>query len=1357
MNGKLLCVCILSASLPALAGSLFLAGKNSARRSTSPRAISQIRAQRRTPNAAARSASVRHDRGRIDTRSAAATSPARQTPLSLPFAFEPNVGQANPRVAFIGRGRGLTVSLTRREMAIQIARASRPGISHAPRTISVRLAGQGDFAWHGREKLRGETNYLLGNNPSRWRTHVPHFAQASAANAAPGVGILVYGNDDGIEYDLRVAPRANLSALRFKVSGADTMRLAPNGDILLQAAGAALRMKKPFVYQQSGPANISRKPIEAAYILDPNSSLGFRVGPHDPRAALIIDPSISVAYATFLGGSGADTAASVALDAAGKVYVGGTTTSVATFPGARHTLGPGGGTSEFFIAKIDPTITGANSLVYLTFLGGSQSQSGGIIAAAGSGSVAITGTTTSADYPVTDSTLPTNALATGKGNDVVVTELDPTGGTLVFSTIFGGSGSESQSGTGGIALDPSGDVYIASDTGPTPLDPSSPDLPVTPGAYSTAWDGQESDGFLAIFTPPALSGGAATLKYCSYLGTNALAEVSVGGIAVDAATPSSAYIAGGAQNATTAFPFTNAFQASYGGGDADAFLMKIAPLSQGPTDLVYATLLGGSGVDQAQAIALDSSPNPTAYLTGVTDSLDFPTQGQVAGFSASLNSDAAANAFFAAVGQSATGQTSLLYSTYFGGSGADAGQSVAVVAPNQVYVGGTTSSWDMPWHDNVQPFNGQAVAFVAKFDPTSAGTASLIYATPLGGTSSNSANGGAAGNAIAADSSGHVYLAGGTTSPDFPTAVTSSGNSINGSQAACSSCWSSPPVSDAFLAELQESASPQPAVTFSLPRLNFSGTPLQLLGLTNTGEATLNITGITVAGPHGSDFSIVGDASCVPRSLGIGGTCSLGVQFTPSVAGYETAVVSLTDNAPGSPQEFELVGSGPGLAALPIAVNFPPQQENTASDAQQITLTVVNPADQTLTIDAAPLLGGANPGEFQLAPGGVSCNVASPMNPGSACGLSVVFVPQAAGSFQSEIDIPYHLKGDEAQTLVVPLTGSASAALSASISVPPSVNFGSQLAQTSGAPQPITIANSAAGASAGPLVFAGVSVQGANSSDFDVANNTCTQGNVAPGGACTVQIAFRPLPAATCGTEATRSATLTLRDNAAGSPQSVALSGTAEDFCFSAPTGQAASAPITPGLPATYNLAVTSAAGFTGTVALSCSVAPVEASDNPACALSTSTVSVSPTTSGQFMVNVTTTAPTTSVVPHGPGSTPPSIIGTIAIFAGAAGVTGLAGVLLVPGLVFEKRRRATASANPRRYKTSKVRLMGAIQAGALLLAFAAGLSACGGGSSDPPASDLGTPLGTYTITVTATFTSGSTTVTRTVALPLTID
>lgn len=1292
MSRTSLCVCILAVCLLALAGP-----------------VGRSPAKRRTASASSPTA---------------ASSVSRSAGFSLPFAFEPNVGQSDSPAAFIGRGRGLTVFLGRREIALQIPSATRANRSAAPRVISLRPAGAADFSWRAAGKLPGETNYLIGNDRRRWRTHVPHFAQVSAV-ARPGVGVVLYGNDDGIEYDLRVSPGADLSSLRFRISGADAARLTATGDILVTAAGTRLRMKKPAVYQQL--ARDIRKPVDASYILDADGSLGFRVGAHDPRAALVIDPSISVAYATFLGGSGSDVASSVALDAAGNVYVGGTTTAPGTFPGAPHTLGPGGGTSEFFVAKINPAATGANSLVYLTFLGGSQTQTGGLIAATSGGSVAVTGATTSGDFPVTDSSLPTSALSSGIGNDVAVSELDPTGATLVFSTIFGGSGAESAYGNGGIALSSSGNVYISSDT-------SSPDLPVTAGAYSTTWDGQRVDGFLAIFTPPVRSGGAATLKYCSYLGTNALAGVSVGGIAVD--PTGSAYIAGGAQDATSAFPFTNAFQATYGGGQSDAFLMKIAPLGQSNVDLVYATLLGGSGTDQALAVAVDSSPNPTAYVTGATNSPNFPTNGQHTAFSSTVNSNATANAFLAAVAQTAAGQTSLLYSTCLGGSTADAGQSVSVAAQNQVYVAGTTSSWDFPWHDNAQPFNGQAVAFLAKFDPTSSATASLIYATPLGGTSSANGEGGAIGNAVAADSSGHVYLAGATTSPDFPMAATSGGNPIDGAESSCSSCLASPPASDAFLAELRENSTLQPAVAFNLPHLNFLNTRPQVFGLTNSGDASLSISSLTIVGPNASDFSLSGQAACTSQPLNAGVSCALEIAFSPSATGYESAAVAVADNAPGSPQQFELLGVAPGLAALPVSVTFPSQGSGSPSNPQQVTFTVVSPTKQTLTIDAAPSLGGANPGDFQLSAAGGGCAVGQALAANATCGVNVIFVPQAAGTFQSEVDVSYHFSGGSEQSLVVPLTGTAVAALSAAISVVPSVNFGSQLAQTSGAAQPITVTNTASGANAGSLLFTGVSVKGANSTDFDVAGNTCSSAATPPGGTCTVQIAFRPLAASSCGTDSARSATLSLSDNAPASPQSVALSGTAEDFCFSAPTGQATSAPVAPGQTATYNLAIDASAGFSGTVALACSGAPSEA----ACNLSSSTVSVTPSSPGTFTVNVPTTAPTPAsgrLTPplRRPGKIPPG-------FAGTALALALCLLIASFSLLREKRRWKLARS---------------IQAAALIVALGAGMAACGGGggASDPP--DPGTPPGTYTLTVTATFTASSTTVTRTIQLQLTVN
>jgi hypothetical protein len=205
---------------------------------------------------------------------------------------------------------------------------------------------------------------------------------------------------------------------------------------------------------------------------------------------------------------------------------------------------------------------------------------------------------------------------------------------------------------------------------------------------------------------------------------------------------------------------------------------------------------------------------------------------------------------------------------------------------------------------------------------------------------------------------------------------------------------------------------------------------------------------------------------------------------------------------------------------------------------------------------------------------------------------------------------------------------------------------------------------------------------------------------------------------------------LTLADNAPNSPQTVALTGTAMDFCFSSPSGQSAIPPIAPGQTATYSLQVNSFAGFAGTVTLGCSGAPAEA----ACSV-TPTVSVAPNAPGPFTVTVTTTA-TSPSSGLAPGSwhrhrAPESPLLVVAILAGICTLIGASW----------PRKRGFAIAK-------------AIQAASLVLVLAAGLAACGGGGASDP--DPGTLPGTYTITVTATVTASSTTVTRTVPLQLVV-
>jgi hypothetical protein len=1175
MRIKLSVVCLLA--LTGTAG-IFFAARFQTRYLARPRNPAGVLPERQIQNNAARSVAVRDvppQRWAAKVHGIPESQTSPPTPgvaeFSIPMTFEPNVGQADKTVQLVGRGKGLTVFLTRKEIAVRVARPS----TAQNGAVVLRVAGNPGFDWNGEARIRAQSNYFVGNDPKKWHTGVPHFARAEAANAAPGVGMAVYGNDDGVEYDLRVAPGGDVSKLRLTLTGAENLRVDASGDLFMNVAGDEVRMKKPKVYEtprtgwhssrsrhrgalgagrarkysphqtqrarrirggsvqhrpkraanpcapkssggqqattaQSGipclgqprtrtqtPAKIQRRTIEGSYVLEADGSIGFRIGPHDPDATLVVDPSLSVAYGTFLGGSGSDIAASIALDASGKIYVGGTTTSTSFSSAAAKRVGPADGPAEFFIAKIDPTMSGASSLIYLTFFGGSGTQAGGLIALDASGDVAITGTTTATDFPVTDTSAPTSALASGDGNDVAVSEIGPSGSTLVFSTLFGGSGTESQSGPGGIALDGKGDVYISSDVHTTLLDSTSSDLPVTAGAYQITWDGEPGDAFLAIFQPPATAGGPAILKYCTYLGINSIVEPGVGGIAVD--DSGSAYVAGFTSVGGPPFPALNAIQAMYGGGPSDAFLLKIAPASTGATDLVYATLLGGTGVDQALAIALDSANPPNAYVTGTTQSSNFPTNGSVGAYQTSLHPNATANAFLSVVSQNAiTGQSALAYSTYFGGSHTDAGNAVVAPSPNSIYVTGATTSPDLPWHNNLQPFNGAGEAFIAKFDPTSPGSASLIYVTPLGGTSPVGGTASASGNAVAADNAGHVYVAGATTSGDFPTAVTTE-SAVNGFQAACGSCSMTPPLADAFLAEIAESSTPMPSVYFNVGHAIFSpgtigvpGTP-EPIAVLNGGDTTLTISSIQIGGPSAGDFSLIGGSACFNQAISPGSSvkCSFEVGFTPSTAGPEDAVVTFSDNAPGSPQILELVATGqaPLAAVSPLIMDFGNQPENSTSAPQTITLT--NSGSQNLTITNL-VETGPDPGQFAVFgggdPGSPSCQIGISLAPGGQCVERLAFEPNAQRTFNAEMDFYDNSSGVANSEQIVPLTGVGTlTAPIASLTVP-SLVFGNEDVGSRSGAQSVTLTN----VGSATLTIASIILTGANVPDFAIVPNGTT-------------------------------------------------------------------------------------------------------------------------------------------------------------------------------------------------------------------------------------------------------------------------
>ena len=245
-------------------------------------------------------------------------------------------------------------------------------------------------------------------------------------------------------------------------------------------------------------------------MLEADGSIGFAIGPHDTRATLVIDPSLFVTTRRFWGVLGPKWRIASASTHLGMSTLAGqpisrdVSESLCDDLWSGHWAGlrPEARTANISSRKLIPMFQGRIRSCISRFLGGSGSQSGGLIAVDPSGNVAITGTTTSADFPVTD-----GSISTSGANDVSVSEIDPTGSTLLFSTLFGGSGAESQYAAGGIAFDSQDKIYVASDT-------TSQDLPVTSGAFQPTFAGRISDGFLAVFQP----GASPDLTYCSYLG-----------------------------------------------------------------------------------------------------------------------------------------------------------------------------------------------------------------------------------------------------------------------------------------------------------------------------------------------------------------------------------------------------------------------------------------------------------------------------------------------------------------------------------------------------------------------------------------------------------------------------------------------------------------------------------------------------------------------------------------------------------------------------------------------------------------------------------------------------------------------
>jgi YD repeat-containing protein len=546
----------------------------------------------------------------------------------LPIAFVPNAGQTDPSVRYQARGLHGNLFFGAGELTMALRPPTRdktPPKDGSPRRQKPKnippaelqqrwIGAQPTAELAGTLDLPGRANFLIGNDPAKWRTNLATYAGMTMRQLYPGIDLHYTGTDGQLKTTYVVAPGADPSRIRWRYVGADSVAVDANGNLVVHLPAPAstltdteilsstLTELAPIATQTINEREVA---VPVRFVVGPDGSVSFALGTYDATQPLTIDPTLY--YSTYLGGSGNDAANAIAVDSAGSAYVTGHTES-ADFPPPNPRPGGLSGPSDAFVAKLNPS---GSALVYSTYLGGSIGSTGGAanesgngIAVDSAGNAFITGDTTSSNFPVTGSA---RQGANAGSEDAFVTKLSADGSQLLYSTFLGGT--ESDDGTA-IAVDSANQATVVGYTRSTDFPAPNPVL-VAPVQASNAGN---DDGFVA-----RLNASGSALLYRTYLGGTG--NDDGGGVALD--SQGSVFLSG--LSDSTNFPLSDPLQVTNQGGvgGQDAILAKIDPSINGTYGLIYSTYLGGNGDDSASAIAVDSANS--VYLAGWTFSTNFPT------------------------------------------------------------------------------------------------------------------------------------------------------------------------------------------------------------------------------------------------------------------------------------------------------------------------------------------------------------------------------------------------------------------------------------------------------------------------------------------------------------------------------------------------------------------------------------------------------------------------------------------------------------------------------------------------------------------------------------------------------------
>ncbi len=551
-----------------------------------------------------------------------------------------------------------------------------------------------------------QSNFILGNDPSRWRTSVPSYSTITYKDVYRGIDLKFYENHYHLEYDFIVEPGADYRQIQVRYSGNGDLSITPIGGVEVSSRFGKLEIDRPKIYQEIDGRVIL---ITGRFELRAANTLGFKLdSAYDESRPLIIDPILD--YTTYLGGSGTDEIRAIKVDGSGNMVVVGYT-GAANFPTANALDASHNGTLDVFVSKLSAD---GSTLLYSTYIGGTGNDVGWHVALDNDGAAYVVGYTQSSNWPLVNAV---DSTIEGSQEGFML-RLSPAGDQLYFCTYMGGTASEE---LGCVAVDTLGNGYAIG----VSLGPGFP----TANGYDDTWNGGE-DVVAVKFSP------AGAILYSTYLGDNGNEWGFF--IAVDRA--GRAHLSG--TTGSLGFPTTNAYDASQNGGN-DAF---VTILNATGTGLDMSTFLGSPNDDGGWNVGCDTLGN--TFVAGFTTSNSFPVFNAL---DPSYNGGPR-DTYLAKLSGS-----SLLFSTYFGGSGEEAVTGMHVDQDGTSLITGYTSSSNFPLQDAFDGTYGGGPndCFVSQFNPT--GTATL-FSSYFGSNSEDQ------GVDPTVDADGDIYVAGFTYS-----------------------------------------------------------------------------------------------------------------------------------------------------------------------------------------------------------------------------------------------------------------------------------------------------------------------------------------------------------------------------------------------------------------------------------------------------------------------------------------------------------------------------------------------------------------------------------------------------------------